>query len=292
MKINKTFRDEEIHVGDIFHFDYKKIMDTPFCNSYFGKDLAEKNADEAYIQVNIDPKNKLNVPSYKIYYVKDEEIIYQGFQNEAVFFSYIMGKEKEGVLNKVGHSLDIDVDVKTLLSREEIINVTNPNESITDKNLNIKTANGDYINYGDVVKIDYILLKEKQNGGDKIIADSFMEKLDKFNVDELYFHITDIRNDYNHCFSSPKIYIYAKSEDSLSNGKTAEENANTLDYFKESNQLDRKLDTYFTYVDGGNNILEKFSQKDLFERITNNIINVNLKLGDIIYRSPVRRIKP
>lgn len=290
MKINKTFRDEDIHIGDIFHFDYKKIMNTPFCNSYFGKDLAEKNADEAYIQVNIDPKNKLNVPSYKIYYVKDEEIIYQGFQNEAVFFSYIMGKEKEGVLNKVGHSLDIEVDVKTLLSREEVINVTNPNESITDKNLNIKTAKGDYINYGDIVKIDYALLKEKQNNGDKIIADSFIEKLDKFNVDELYFHITDIRNDYNHCFSSPKIYIYAKSGNELSNGKTAEENANTLDYFKESNQLDRKLDTYFTYVDGGINILEKLNAKGIFEKITGNTNSVELELDDVVGK-PARRLK-
>lgn len=290
MKINKTFRDEEIHIGDIFHFDYKKIMNTPFCNSYFGKDLAEKNADEAYIQVNIDPKNKLNVPSYKIYYVKDEEIIYQGFQNEAVFFSYIMGKEKEGVLNKVGHSLDIEVDVKTLLSREEVINVTTPNESITDKNLNIKTAKGDYINYGDIVKIDYALLKEKQNNGDKIIADSFIEKLDKFNVDELYFHITDIRNDYNHCFSSPKIYIYAKSGNELSNGKTAEENANTLDYFKESNQLDRKLDTYFTYVDGGINILEKLNAKGIFEKITGNTNSVELELDDVVGK-PARRLK-
>lgn len=291
MKINKTFREEEIHVGDIFHFNYKKIMDTPFCNSYFGRDLAEKNADEAYIQVNIDPKNELNVPSYKIYYIKDEEIIYQGFQNEAVFFSYIIEKEKEGVLNKVGHSLDINVDVKILLSREEIINITNPDESITDKNLNIKTADGNYINYGDIVRIDYALLKEKQNNGNKIIADSFIEKLDEFNVDELYFHVMDIRNSYSHCFSSPKIYIYAKSGNKLSNGKTAEENANTLDYFKESNQLDRKLDTYFTYVEGGHNLLEKFSQQGLFEKIITNTINVELELYDIIEK-PTRRIKP
>lgn len=291
MKINKKFRDEEIHIGDIFHFDYKKIMDTPFCNSYFGRDLAEKDADEAYIQINIDPKIELNVPSYKIYYVKDEEIIYQGFQNEAVFFSYIMEKEKEGVVNKVGHFLDIDVDVKTLLSREEIINITNPDENITDKNLNIKTVNGDYINYGDIVKIDYSLLKEQQNNGNKIIADSFIEKLDKFNVDELYFHITDIRNDYSHCFSSPKIYIYAKSGNELSNGKTAEENEDTLEYFKESNQLDRKLDTYFTYVDGGHNILKKFSEQDLFEKIITNNINVKLEFQDIIEK-PTRRIKP
>lgn len=117
MKINKTFQNEEIIIGDIFYFDFTKIMDTPFCNSNFDKSLKDKDADEAYIQMVINPKNQINVPSYKLYYLKNKEIIFSTVQSEPVFFSYVMSKEKEGILSKVGNSLNIDLNVEQLESK-------------------------------------------------------------------------------------------------------------------------------------------------------------------------------
>lgn len=290
MKINKTCKDGEIFIGDLFHFDYKKILDTPFSNSNFAAHLIEKDADEAYIHVNFDPQITLNVPSYNIYYVKDNKIIEQGFENTAVFFSYIMGKETEGVFNRIGNYNETNLDVATLLSRNDYVPPVNLESSITDKSLNITTSFGENVQYGDIVKLNYDLLKEEQKGEKKILNQAFLDKLDSFGVQEIYFHITDIKNSYKHCFSSPKIYIYAVSESGLKNGKTDEENANDLEYFKESNQPNRKLDTYFQEVDGGINILEKLNAKGIFEKITGNTNSVELELDDVVGK-PARRLK-
>lgn len=290
MKINKQCKDGEIFIGDVFHFDFKKIMDTPFSNSNFGRDLAEKGVEDVYIHVAFDPERKLNVPSYNIYYVKNEEIIYNTFENSAPFFSYVMGKESEGVINRLFNTTNIDLDIKTLGASHTYTPPENAHESITDTHLNIKTNAEEDIIYGDIVKLDYAKIKESMSSENPLLNKAFMDKLESFNVDSLYFHIADMNKTTNHSFSHPRIYIYAVADSKLSNGKTEEENKSTLEYFKESNQDDRKLDTYFERVDGGVYLLEKFHKYDLFEKVANHTDNIELDISDVIEK-PQRRMK-
>lgn len=290
MKINKQCKEGEIFIGDVFHFDFKKIMDTPFSNSNFGQDLAEKSVDDVYIHVAFDPTRKLNVPSYNIYYVKNDEIIYNTFENDSPFFSYVMSKENEGVIKRLFNTTNIDLDIQTLRASHAYTPPENAHESITDKPLNIKTNAGEDIVYGDIVKLDYAKIKESISSEAPLLNKSFMDKLESFNVDSLYFHIADMNKTTNHSFSHPRIYIYAVADSQLSNGKTEEENKSTLEYFKESNQDDRKLDTYFERVDGGVYLLEKFHKYDLFEKVANHTDNIELDISDVIEK-PQRRMK-
>lgn len=289
MKINKQCKDGEIFIGDVFHFDFKKIMDTPFSNSNFGQDLAEKSVDDVYIHVAFDPTRKLNVPSYNIYYVKNDEIIYNTFENDSPFFSYVMSKENEGVIKRLFNTNNIDLDIQTLRASHAYTPPENAHESITDKPLNIKTNAGEDIVYGDIVKLDYAKIKESISSETPLLNKAFMDKLESFNVDSLYFHITDMNKTTNHSFSHPRIYIYAVADSQLTNGKTEEENKSTLEYFKESNQDDRKLDTYFQRVDGGVYLLEKFYKYDLFEKVANHTDNIELDISDV--EKPQRRMK-
>lgn len=281
MKINKQCKDGEIFIGDVFHFDFKRIMDTPFSNSNFGRDLAEKEVDDVYIHVAFDPERKLNVPSYNIYYVKNDEILSNTFENSAPFFSYVMGKESEGVINRLFNTTNTDLDIQTLRASHTYTPPSNAHESITDKPLNIKTNVGEDIVYGDVVKLDYAKIKESMSGENPLLNKSFMDKLESFNVDALYFHIADMNKTTNHSFSHPRIYIYAVADSQLTNGKTEEENKSTLEYFKESNQDNRKLDTYFERVDGGVYLLEKFYKYNLFEKVSNHTDSVELDISDV-----------
>lgn len=280
MKINKLFRSEDIIIGDIFHLDFLKIMDTPFCNSNFGKSLQDKGADEAYIHVVLNPKNQVNVPSYKLYYLKNKEIIFSTVQSEPIFFSYIMSKEKEGVVDKVGNSLNIDLSVEQLESK--YYESTNVDVSITDKHLNIKTKNGDFINYGDLVKIDYEKLKEIQNSDNKIFNSEFFNSVENEKTDELYFHIVNMDRTHEHCFSYPEVYIYALSNGNLKNGETDEQNAKSQRRFEETGDERRKPKTYITTFIGGLYILEQFSTQDVFQKIVKNTEKFELEKSDII----------
>lgn len=278
MKINKTFQNEEIIIGDIFHFDFAKIMDTPFCNSNFGKSLKEKDADEAYIQMVINPKNQVNVPSYKLYYLKNKEIIFSTVQSEPVFFSYVMSKDD--VIHKVGNSLNIDLNVEQLESKH--YENTNIHFSITDNHLNIKTKNGDFINYGDLVKVDYAKLKEIQNSENKILNTEFFNSFENEKIDDLYFHIVNIDRTHNHCFSYPEVYIYALSNGNLKNGETNEQNVKSQKRFEETGDERRKPKTYINAFVGGLYILEQFSIQDLFQKIVSNNQKFELEKSDII----------
>lgn len=278
MKINKTFQNEEIIIGDIFYFDFTKIMDTPFCNSNFGKSLKDKDADEAYIQMVINPKNKVNVPSYKLYYLKNKEIIFSTVQSEPVFFSYVMSKDN--VIHKVGNSLNIDLSVEQLESKH--YENKNSDVSITDNHLNIKTENGDFINYGDLVKVDYAKLKEIQNSDNKIFNTEFFNSFENENTDDLYFHIVNMDRTHDHCFSYPEIYIYALSNGHLKNGETDEQNARSQKRFEETGDERRKPKTYITAFVGGLYILEQFSIQEVFQTIVSNNQKFELEKSDII----------
>lgn len=278
MKINKTFQNEEIIIGDIFHFDFAKIMDTPFCNSNFGKSLKEKDADEAYIQMVINPKNQVNVPSYKLYYLKDKEIIFSTVQSEPVFFSYVMSKNN--VIHKVGNSLNIDLSVEQLESNH--YENTNTDVNIIDNHLNIKTKNGDFISYGDLVKVDYAKLKEIQNSDNKIFNTEFFNSFENEKTDDLYFHIVNMDKTHNHCFSYPEVYIYALSNGHLKNGETDEQNARSQKRFEETGDERRKPKTYMTAFVGGLYILEQFSIQDVFQKIVSNNQKFELEKSDII----------
>lgn len=290
MKINKQCKDGEIFIGDVFHFDFKKIMDTPFSNSNFGRDLAEKEVDDVYIHVAFDPERKLNVPSYNIYYVKNDEILSNTFENSAPFFSYVMGKESEGVINRLFNTTNTDLDIQTLRDSHTYTPPENSDESITDKPLNIKTNVGEDIVYGDVVKLDYAKIKESMSSEKPLLNKAFMDKLESFNVDSLYFHIADMNKTTNHSFSHPQIYIYAVADSKLSNGQTDEENKIDLEYFKENKQPDRKLNTYFERVDSGVYLLEKFHKYDLLEKVANHTDNIELDISDVVEK-PQRRMK-
>ncbi len=281
MKINKQCKDGEIFIGDVFHFDFKKIMDTPFSNSNFGRDLAEKEVDDVYIHVAFDPERKLNVPSYNIYYVKNDEILSNTFENSAPFFSYVMGKESEGVIKRLFNTTNINLDIQALRASHTYTPPENSHESITDKPLNIKTNTGEDIVYSDIVKLGYAKIKESMGSEAPLLNKAFMDKLESFNVDSLYFHITDMNKTTNHSFSHPRIYIYAVADSQLTNGKTEEENQSKLEYFKASNQDDRKLDTYFERVDGGVYLLEKFYKYNLFEKVANHTHSVELNISDM-----------
>jgi len=280
MKINKKFQNEEILVGDIFHFDFAKIMDTPFCNSNFGKSLKDKDADEVYIQVIINPKNQINIPSYKLYYLKNKEIIFSTVQSEPMFFSYVMSKEKEGVLFKVGNSLNIELSFEQLSSHQ--YEVKNADVSITDNHLNIKTKNGELINYGDLLKIDYAKLKEIQNSDNKIFNSDFFNSLESERTDELYFHIVNMDKTHAHCFSYPEVYVYALSNGELRNGETDEQNAASQKRFEDTGDQRRKPKTYITAFVGGLYILEQFSIQEVFQKIVSNKEKVELEKSDII----------
>lgn len=279
MKINKTFRDEEIVIGDVFHFDFRKIMDTPFRGSNFAKSLEEKGADEVYIQVAINPEVLLNVPSYKIYYLKDKEIIHSTVQSDPIFFSYVLTKEKEGVLNRVSNHLDIDLSVKELTSHHYQQNAADTN--ITDKHLNIKTINDAYINYGDILKIDYKKLQEIQNSDKKILNSEFFKSFEAEKTDDLYFHIVNMSKTHNHCFSFPEIYVYAFSDKQLKNGETNEQNAKDQKRFEETNDERRKPKTYIKAFVGGLNVLSEFSKQGLFQKIVDNNPKFELDANDI-----------
>lgn len=283
MKINKTFQNEEIIIGDIFHFDFLKIMDTPFFNSNFGKDLAEKQADEVYVQIVINPEIQVNVPAYKIYYLKNKEIIHSTIQTDPIFFSYFMSKEKEGVIKKVGNILNIDLNVEQLASNqyEKLIS----DVSINDNHLNIKTARNEYINYDDLVKIDYSKLKEIQNSDNKILSSSFFESFENENVDALYFHFVDMNKTHNHCFNYPEVYLYAFSNGAVKNGETDEQNAKDLKRFEETGDERRKPKNYIKAFVGGLYVLSEFSKQDIFQIIVDNNSKFELDTIDIISKN-------
>lgn len=78
-----------------------------------------------------------------------------------------MGKEKEGVFNRIGNYNETNLDVATLLLRNDYVPPVDLESSITDKYLNITTSFGENVQYGDIVKLNYDLLKEEQKGEKK-----------------------------------------------------------------------------------------------------------------------------
>lgn len=257
LKIGKKMGEEEIYIGDLFHFDFKKLIDTPFSNSNLYKDMKEKEVEELYIYFDIN--DQYNMTEYELRYFKNGEMFEQFKTSDAMFLSYLCTKNDE----------------MTLISNDQPM-PDNNHESMSD------LIAADKVSYGNLYYISFDNMKKSG-----YLKSETLDKYQNKGAKGFVFHFYDLKKEVRHANDKMSASCYAVSDHDFLHDLAEKDIEFYAERYKESGDDSDKTPFYFI------NYLGDLSPRSL-NFIENKCGLLKNKIGNIqsTYKLEYNDVKP
>lgn len=284
MKLNKKLNSGELIVGDIFKFDFKKLEGTTFESSNLSRDIKESNIDEMFVHFvfGIDTMNIVGINNY---YVKDNKIVNKFYDESPSFISYLLSKDRSGALEKIGNVIEADLTIEQMYqAKSSSLNISD--EDVADINLGVKDSNGEYLKYGDIVKLNYQKIKETS-----FYNSEFQKLLDEKKVEDVYIHILNINKLEPDFPTSLEYHLYAVSSKGFENGNSDEENQADRELYEKTKSPSFKFDPILVKNFTNPGIIRKLYKAGLISEKIGNSESYQLDITDVKKDIPLKKPK-
>ena len=270
MLINKKVKNEEVAVGDLFLVKSSDLNNQHMENRFIGFSPKNEGIENIYINISF-AKNMLNIVGVNIFFEKEKGIVSEQYHESPVFINYLLSSLdniKKIKNNEIPHYIKID----NIASQNNDLNINNMNLGVSD-------INGNKLNYGDILKLDYDKLKD-------FISNSFNNLLETKNVKEVYIHLLDLNKDKNAIESlkymtSLAYTIYAISDNGFENSFDKEHNEYSNKKYKQTGDDKYKMPNEIHYDFTNPGFVRTLAKNNIIVEIVGSSPNEHLEIEDI-----------